>query len=224
MKLIILDRDGVINKDRSDGVRSPAQWEPLPGSLEAIARLTKAGYQLAVATNQSGIARGQLDLDTLYAIHRKMHEMVVEAGGHIDLIVFCPHSDANECQCRKPMPGMLYTINERLNVDLTDVHMVGDSLRDLQAAMAVGAMPVLVRTGKGMQTVESNKGLDHIPAFDDLAAFVDHLLDESTDEPEPERSKAGNKSVNKSASKGGKKGANKDSKKAARKTANKAGK
>jgi len=187
MKLIILDRDGVINHDRPKGVRSPDQWEPLPGSLEAIARLTQAGYQIAVATNQSGIARGVLDLDTLYAIHRKMHEMVVKAGGHIDVIVFCPHSDANECQCRKPMPGMLYTINERLNIDMQLVHLVGDSLRDLQAAMAAGAKPILVKTGKGMETLESNKGLDHIPAYDDLAAFVDQLLDESGNEKKSER-------------------------------------
>lgn len=187
MKLIILDRDGVINEDRAKGVRKAEQWEPIPGSLEAIARLTQAGYQLAVATNQSGIARGLLDLDTLYAIHRKMHESIVAAGGHIDVIVFCPHSDANECQCRKPLPGMLYTIGERLNVDLHSVHLVGDSLRDLQAAMAAGAMPVLVKTGKGEQTLELNKGLDHIPAYDDLAAFVDHLLEEPSESSKPEK-------------------------------------
>jgi len=116
-----------------------------------------------------------------------MHEMVVKAGGHIDVIVFCPHSDANECQCRKPMPGMLYTINERLNIDMQLVHLVGDSLRDLQAAMAAGAKPILVKTGKGMETLESNKGLDHIPAYDDLAAFVDQLLDESGNEKKSER-------------------------------------
>lgn len=179
MKLLILDRDGVINKERPKGVRKPEQWEALPGSLEAIARLTQAGYQIAVATNQSGIARGLMDLDTLYAIHRKMHECVVDAGGHIDMIVFCPHSDANECECRKPKPGMLYTISERLHSDLQGVHLVGDSLRDLQAAMAAGASPVLVRTGKGLQTLESNKGLDHIPAYEDLAEFVDNLLTES---------------------------------------------
>lgn len=188
MKLIILDRDGVINQERPKGVRSPDQWEPIPGSLEAIARLTQAGYQIAVATNQSGIARGVLDLDTLYAIHRKMHEQVVKAGGHIDVIVFCPHSDANECQCRKPMPGMLYTINERLNVDMQSVYLVGDALRDLQAAMAAGAMPVIVKSGKGLETLDSNKGLDHIPAFDDLAAFVDHLLDAAPDDSKSDRS------------------------------------
>lgn len=176
MKLIVLDRDGVINVDRGKGVRSPDQWEPIPGSLEAIARLNQAGYQIAVVTNQSGIARGLLDVETLFAIHRKMYDTAMTVGGHIDTIVFCPHSDANECDCRKPMPGMLYTINERLGIDLPSAYMVGDSLRDLQAAMAAGAKPVLVKTGKGLLTLESNKGLDHIPAYEDLAEFVDVLL------------------------------------------------
>ena len=179
MKLVILDRDGVINADREKGVRSPDQWEPIPGSLEAIALLNQAGYQIAVATNQSGIARGVLELETLFAIHRRMHECTVQAGGYIDTIAFCPHSDANECDCRKPMPGMLYKISERLGVELPTVYVVGDSLRDLQAAMAAGAKPILVKTGNGEKTLESNKGLDHIPAYDNLAAFVDSLLDES---------------------------------------------
>jgi len=125
LKLIILDRDGVINIDRQKGVRKPDEWEPLPGSLEAIAALNQAGYQIAVATNQSGIARGLLELETLFAIHRRMHESIVHAGGYVDTIVFCPHSDANECDCRKPKPGMLYKISERLGVELPSVHVVG---------------------------------------------------------------------------------------------------
>lgn len=184
MKLVILDRDGVINEIRPDGVRSPDDWEPIPGSLEAIARLCQSGYQIAVATNQAGIARGLLDLESLFAIHRRMHDRVIEAGGHIDTIVFCPHSEANECDCRKPNPGMLYSINERLGVELPAVHMVGDSLKDLQAAMAAGCKPILVKTGEGLKTLDSNKGLDHIPAFDDLAAFAESLLAESAGERE----------------------------------------
>lgn len=177
MKLVVLDRDGVINTLNKDGVLGPDQWEPLPGSLEAIARLCQSGYQVAVATNQSGIARGLLSLESLFDIHRKMHDQVIQAGGHIDTIVFCPHSDSNECDCRKPNPGMLYTISDRLGVELPSVHMVGDSLKDLQAAMAAGCKPILVKTGDGQKTLESNKGLDHIPAYDDLATFVESLLE-----------------------------------------------
>lgn len=181
IKLVILDRDGVINVDGSPIIESPDDWEPIPGSLEAIARLTQAGFHIAVATNQSGIARNILSLETLHAIHQRMHEAVREAGGHIDVVVFCPHSDANECSCRKPMPGMLYTINERLGLDLAKVPMVGDSLRDVQAAMAANALPVLVRTGKGQQTLEEH-GLEHVPRFDDLQAFVEDYLSSDSDE------------------------------------------
>lgn len=175
MKLVILDRDGVINADGDPIVQSPDEWHPLPGSLEAIARLTQADYQIAVATNQSGIVRNILSIDTLHSIHQKMQQSVREAGGQIDVVVFCPHSDANECECRKPMPGMLYQIQQRLNVDLTSVPVIGDSLRDMQAAMAANARPVLVKTGKGRKTQERHK-LEHIPCFDDLASFVDDLL------------------------------------------------
>lgn len=180
IKLVILDRDGVINVDGDPIIESPEDWQPLPGSLEAIARLTQAGYHIAVATNQSGIARNILSLETLHAIHQRMHEAVREAGGHIDVVVFCPHSDANECDCRKPMPGMLYTINERLGLDLTKVPVVGDSLRDVQAAMAANAKPVLVKTGKGKKTLEQHR-LEHVPCYDDLQAFVEDYL--STPEP-----------------------------------------
>lgn len=176
MKLIILDRDGVINRDVDGPVISPMLWEPIPGSLDAIARLNQAGYQVAVATNQSGIARGKLSVDDLALVHRKMHEQVTQAGGRIDTVVFCPHSESDECDCRKPAPGMLYTLSERLHADLTRVYVVGDSLKDVQAAMAAAARPVLVRTGKGEKTLELNKGLEHIPAYENLAVFVDELL------------------------------------------------
>ncbi|MEE9320787.1 MAG: D-glycero-beta-D-manno-heptose 1,7-bisphosphate 7-phosphatase [Granulosicoccus sp.] len=176
MKLIVLDRDGVINEDRGEPVVSTDDWQPIAGSLEAIARLTQAGWQVAIATNQSGIAQGLLDVETLHAIHRKMHDMVNQAGGRIDVVAFCPHSDADGCDCRKPAPGMLYTIGERLDVELSQVVLVGDSLRDMQAAMAAAAQPIMVRTGKGQATLDNNKGLEHIPAFDDLSSCVDHLL------------------------------------------------
>lgn len=176
MKLIVLDRDGVINEDMERPVADPDEWTPIPGSLEAIARLHQAGWHVAVATNQSGLSRGLLALDTLHAIHQRMHETVNQAGGKIDVVAFCPHKDSDQCGCRKPAPGMLYTISERLNIDLSTVVVVGDSLRDMQAAMATAAKPVMVRTGKGQKTLDSNKGLEHIPAYDDLASFVNTLL------------------------------------------------
>ena len=181
IKLIVLDRDGVINQDLARPIASPDEWTPIPGSLEAIARLTQAGWHLAVATNQSGIGRGLIDLDTLHAIHQRMHEKVNQAGGRIDVVAFCPHSDSSHCDCRKPAPGMLYTISERLDIDLSSVVVVGDSLRDMQAAMATAARPVIVRTGKGQATLDSNKGLEHIPAYDDLGSYVDALLTPAKD-------------------------------------------
>lgn len=176
IKLIVLDRDGVINEDLEGPVSSPDEWVPIPGSLEAIARLHQAGWHVAVATNQSGIDRGLIELDMLHAIHQRMHELVNQAGGKIDVVAFCPHSEANQCTCRKPSPGMLYTICERLDVDPSTMVLVGDSLRDMQAAMATAATPIIVRTGKGQKTLDSNNGLEHIPAYDDLASYVDALL------------------------------------------------
>ncbi|NND89428.1 MAG: D-glycero-beta-D-manno-heptose 1,7-bisphosphate 7-phosphatase [Granulosicoccus sp.] len=176
MKLIVLDRDGVINEDLQRPVADPDEWVPIPGSLEAIARLHQAGWHVAIATNQSGISRGLIELDTLHAIHKRMHEKVNQAGGRIDVVAFCPHSDSDQCNCRKPAPGMLYTISERLDIDLSTVVVVGDSLRDMQAAMATAATPVIVRTGKGQKTLDNNKGLEHIAAYDDLDSVVDALL------------------------------------------------
>lgn len=176
IKLIVLDRDGVINEDLDRPIATPEEWVPIPGSLNAIARLHQAGWHVAVATNQSGIDRGLLDLEMLHAIHQRMHDMVNQAGGKIDVVAFCPHSDSSQCSCRKPAPGMLYTISERLDIDLIKVVLVGDSLRDMQAAMATAATPIIVRTGKGQVTLDNNKGLEHIPAYDDLASAVDALL------------------------------------------------
>ena len=152
MKLIILDRDGVINFDSDHFIKSPAEWKPIPGSLEAIARLTQAGYRVVIASNQSGIDRGLFDMDTLNAIHEKMHHAVKTAGGRIDAIFYCPHSDESNCACRKPKPGMFERIAACFNIDLADTHAVGDSRRDLQTAVAAGARPVLVLTGHGKET------------------------------------------------------------------------
>lgn len=149
MKLVILDRDGVINQDSDQFIKSPDEWKPIAGSLEAIARLNQWGYRVLVATNQSGVSRGLFDMDTLNAIHEKMHKAVMQAGGRIDAVFFCPHSAEEKCDCRKPGPGLMRQIAERYNTDLTGVPTVGDSLRDLQAAVAVGAQPYLVLTGKG---------------------------------------------------------------------------
>lgn len=178
MKLIVLDRDGVINEDSDAFIKSPEEWKLLPGSAEAIARLTHARYQVVVATNQSGIARGYFDIGTLNRIHEKMQREVADAGGRIDAIFYCPHGPDDGCECRKPLPGMLRDIERRLQLSLQDVATIGDSLRDLQAAQAVGARAILVRTGKG---VETEQKLDQLAApvdvYDDLSAAVDALLD-----------------------------------------------
>lgn len=177
MQLIILDRDGVINQDSDAFIKSPDEWIPIPGSLEAISKLHQAGYHIVVASNQSGIARGLLDMETLNQIHDKMQRALAQLGGRIDAIFFCPHGPDDACDCRKPAPGLFQQIRQRLNMDLQDVYAVGDSLRDLQAAQQAGAMPVLVRTGKGMRTLAAGEGLEGIPVFDNLALFVEHLLD-----------------------------------------------
>ena len=175
MKLIILDRDGTINQDSDQYIKSPLEWKPIPGSLEAIARLTHAGWRVVVATNQSGIARGLFDMATLNAIHAEMHRAVALAGGRIDAIFFCPHAADSNCECRKPKPGLLLEIAERLNVDLAGVPLAGDSLRDLEAAAAVGARPLLVLTGKGRKTRAAGGLPAGTEVFDDLAAIAARL-------------------------------------------------
>ena len=176
MKLVILDRDGTINHDSEQHIKSPAEWKPLKGSLEAIARLTQSGYRVVVATNQSGISRGLFDMAALNAIHDAMHKAVAAAGGRIDAVFFCPHAADANCECRKPNPGMLLEIGRRLNVALAGVPMVGDGLRDLQAAAAVGGQPVLVLTGKGRTTQKEGGLPEETRAFSDLGAFVADLL------------------------------------------------
>lgn len=176
MKLIILDRDGVINQDSAQFIKSPAEWKPIPGSLEAIARLNQAGYRVVVATNQSGLGRGLFDMDTLNAIHEKMHKALFAVGGRVDAIFYCPHAADSKCDCRKPKPGMFHRIASCLNVDLKGVPTVGDSLRDLQAGDAAGCLPMLVLTGKGEKTREEGGMPAGTLEFADLAAAVDHIL------------------------------------------------
>lgn len=176
MKLVILDRDGVINEDSEEFIKTPDEWIPLPGSLEAIAQLTNAGWRVIVATNQSGIARKLFDIDTLNAIHDKMYNMVNEYGGVIEAVFFCPHGPKDHCECRKPKPGMLEEISQRLRVDLEGVPVIGDSLRDLQAARAVSAQPVLVRTGKGTKTLYNSEGIEGVPVYCDLKQAANALL------------------------------------------------
>jgi D-glycero-D-manno-heptose 1,7-bisphosphate phosphatase len=170
MKLVVLDRDGVINLDSDQYIKSPEEWTPIAGSLEAIARFTQAGFHVVVATNQSGVGRGLFDMATLNAMHEKMHKAVNQAGGRIDAVFICPHTQDAGCACRKPQPGMLLEIAERFNVDLSQVPAIGDSLRDLQAASAAGARPVLVLTGKGERTLKAGGLPAGTEIHQDLAA------------------------------------------------------
>lgn len=186
-RLVILDRDGVINHDSDNFIRSPDEWLPIPGSLEAIARLCRADYRVVVMTNQSGLARGYFDMETLSAIHGKMLQLLGEKGGKIEAIFVCPHGADEGCTCRKPRPGMFEEFQTRGDVSLGGVPAVGDSIRDLVAAARVGALPVLVKTGKGRATMKSMTSEPllqdalPIPVYKDLAAFVDELLEGGLD-------------------------------------------
>jgi D-glycero-D-manno-heptose 1,7-bisphosphate phosphatase len=178
MKLVILDRDGVINQDSDDYIKSPQEFVPIAGSLEAIARLKQAGYLVVVATNQSGIGRGLFDLETLDAMHDKLRKVLAEVDGSIDGVFFCPHAPDEGCECRKPRPGLLLQISKQFDMPLADVPVIGDSLRDLESAQAVGARPILVRTGKGERTLAKGEGLDGVPVYHDLREAVDAILKE----------------------------------------------
>ncbi|WP_165087956.1 D-glycero-beta-D-manno-heptose 1,7-bisphosphate 7-phosphatase [Neisseria yangbaofengii] len=179
-KLIILDRDGVINQDRDDFVKSVDEWIPIDGSMDAIAFLTEAGYTVAVATNQSGIGRKYFTLQDLTEMHAKMHRLAVQAGGVIDGIWFCPHLPDDNCNCRKPKPGMIQDILDRFQAQAADTWLVGDSLRDLQAIDAVGGKPALVLTGKGKKTLQEKE--EELPEntqiFDNLLAFAQYIMQE----------------------------------------------
>ena len=175
MKLIILDRDGVINYDSDAFIKTPDEWKPIPGSLDAIAHLTQAGYRVVIATNQSGISRGLLDMVTLNAINDKMCKAVNQVGGRIDAMFFCPHSNTDKCNCRKPATGMFKEISDRFGLELNGVPAIGDSLRDLQAAAEVGAIPILVLSGKGKKTRAKGGLPENTRIFSNLSAAVDAL-------------------------------------------------
>ena len=177
MKLVILDRDGVINEDSDAYIKSPAEWIPIPGSLEAIARLNNEGYAVAVATNQSGLARGFFDVDVLNSIHALMCSRAAAVGARIETVAFCPHGPSDGCQCRKPAPGLLLALARRFGTSLAGVPMIGDSLRDLESAAAVGARGILVKTGNGEKTrLSLPRAFSETPVFDDLAAAVEALV------------------------------------------------
>jgi len=176
MKLIILDRDGVINHDSDDYIKSENEWEAIPGSLEAIARLNRDGYRVVVATNQSGLARGKFNVITLNSIHRKMRTHLSQYGGRIEAIFFCPHGPDENCACRKPEPGLFHEISRRLRLPLYKTIVVGDKLSDMQAALAAKAKPVLVKTGYGQTLLDSGKLPNDIAIFDDLASVADSLI------------------------------------------------
>lgn len=176
MKLIILDRDGVINFGSAQFIKTPDEWRPIPGSLEAIARLTHEGWRVVVATNQSGLARGLFEMATLAAIHAKMHKAVSQVGGRIEAVFYCPHAAEMNCECRKPKAGLFKEIAARYGSDLQNVPSIGDSLRDLQAALNVGARPLLVRTGKGEKTLVDKDLPKDVPVFADLSEAVEYVL------------------------------------------------
>jgi D-glycero-D-manno-heptose 1,7-bisphosphate phosphatase len=177
MKLIILDRDGVINFDSDKFIKSPDEWKPIPGSLEAVARLNQNGYRVVVASNQSGVGRDLFDMATLNAIHAKMHKALAQFGGHIDAVFYCPHAADSQCECRKPRAGLFRQIAERFHADLAGVPAVGDSLRDLQAAVEAGCQPMLVETGKGKKTIGAGGMPEGTLIFSNLAEAADFLLD-----------------------------------------------
>lgn len=178
MRVIVLDRDGVINHDHPEHIRAAKQWRPIEGSLEAIARFTHAGWRVYVASNQSGIGRGLFGYGELFAIHDKMMRMSAELGGRIDGVFFCPHAPDAACECRKPAPGLLHQIRARLGSDLGSVPVVGDSWRDIESAQTAGARPVLVRTGNGAAVETEHRGeLAGVMVRDDLSAVAATLLD-----------------------------------------------
>lgn len=176
MALIILDRDGVINEDSDDYIKSPEEWVAIPGSLEAIARLSQHGYQVVIVTNQSGIGRKLFTIETLNAIHMKMNTHLAQFGGVIDAVFFCPHLPRDNCSCRKPKPGLYNDVSERLRTPLNKVFCVGDKMTDIKAAQSAGGKPVLIRTGKGQSEIDEGLVPDGLPVYDDLASFVEEML------------------------------------------------
>ena len=176
MKLIILDMDGVINQDSDDYIKTELEWQAIPGSLQAIARLNHNGFHVVTATNQSGLARGKLTLRELNRIHKKMHTHLAQYGGVIEAVFFCSHDPDEGCACRKPKPGLFKEIERRLHTSVHGVPVIGDRLSDIQAALSVGARPILVRTGKGQKQLDEGLIPDNIPVYDDLAQVTSALL------------------------------------------------
>ena len=170
--MLILDRDGVINHDSDEYIKTVDEWIPIKGSLEAITRLKKAGHLITVATNQSGIGRGMFSEETLEAMHQKLHDLLGQRGVAIDGIYYCPHTPSDNCVCRKPKPGLLLQIAQAFSIDLKQAIFVGDSFSDIQAARMVGAQPVLLRTGKGPRTLAKYGPLENVPVYDDLSKFA----------------------------------------------------
>lgn len=176
MRYIILDRDGVINHDSVDYIKSPDEWVAIPGSLEAIAHLNRAGFHVLIATNQSGVGRGYYDLATLDEIHEKLTHELATVGGCIDGIFFCPHRPDEGCGCRKPEPGMLFQIEEKFNLDLSLTYFIGDSHGDIQAALNAGCKPLLVMTGNGERTLMRHPEFSIIPRFDTLMQAAEYVI------------------------------------------------
>lgn len=184
---LLLDRDGVINHDSDEYIKSPEEWVPVPGSIEAIAQLTRQGYKIAVITNQSGLARGYFSLATLSAMHNKMCQMVEECGGRIEAIYFCPHGPNDKCDCRKPRTGLIDQLEQDKQVSVAGCYLVGDSLKDLQLALAKNCQPILVRSGKGKKTeqalpnaITQDSRLQTVKIFDRLSDFAFYLINDIT--------------------------------------------
>ncbi|MBL8353057.1 MAG: D-glycero-beta-D-manno-heptose 1,7-bisphosphate 7-phosphatase [Burkholderiaceae bacterium] len=181
VKLVILGRDGILNEFREDHVKAPEEWQPIAGALEAVARLNHAGWHAVVATNQSGIGRGMIDMASVNAVHAHMLRQLMAAGGRLDAVFFCPHTPEDGCDCRKPLPGLMFEIGRRYGIDLKHVPLAADTLRDLQAARTAGCEPHLVLTGRaaGLDATQVQQWLDQVPGawvHADLGAFAEHLL------------------------------------------------
>jgi D-glycero-D-manno-heptose 1,7-bisphosphate phosphatase len=181
VKLVILGRDGILNVYRDDHVKSPAEWEPIPGALEAVARLNHAGWHVVVATNQAGIGRGMIDMASVNAIHTAMYQHLAAVGGRVDAVFFCPHTPEDHCECRKPLPGLMHEIGRRYGIDLDQIHMVADTVRDLHAAQAAGCQPHLVCSGRAAELDDEQRAqvAAQVPGtrvHADLGAFAHWLL------------------------------------------------
>ncbi|WP_295584247.1 D-glycero-beta-D-manno-heptose 1,7-bisphosphate 7-phosphatase [uncultured Lamprocystis sp.] len=176
-RFVAIDRDGVINEDSDEYIKSESEWNPIAGSIDGIARLTQAGFRIAIVTNQSGLARGLFDLSALNGIHKKLQDCLSRQGGRVEMIFFCPHGPTDHCNCRKPKPGLLLAIEDRFNLDLTGLPFIGDSFSDIEAARNVGMEPILVRTGKGEQTLlDHSRRLSGIRVFTNLNEATHDLL------------------------------------------------